>query len=357
MKKIVLTLSVFSLFACKQQQIALKFLDEHVVKDALTIQHTVIGGISGIDFYNDKYYMVVDDAANPRILVGDITINNDSIQSVNFEKVIVVDTASQFTKNHVLDLESIFVHNGIMNLVSEGSIRYKKDPSIFEIDTRGNFKQEIEIPNYFKATSEAKPKHNGVFESSSKSVDGKGFWVAMEAPLEADGEEPTFHETQSPVRITYYDHTSKKATKQFAYQLEKIDKPSKGTINMNGVTAILEYKKNHFFIIERAYQSGYGSHGNVVRIFTTAIDKNATNTLEIPSLKHKKYTPLKKELLLDFSTVQNQLTAGIIDNIEAITFGPTLANGNQSLILAADDNFQLYGKQLNQFLLIEIQEK
>ncbi|MDE1207364.1 esterase-like activity of phytase family protein [Tenacibaculum larymnensis] len=357
MKKIILTLSVFGLLACKQQKTALKFLDEHVVKDSLVIDNTVVGGISGIDFYNNNYYMVVDDATNPRILIGDIIVKSDSIQSVNFEKVITVDTTSQFTKNHVLDLESIFVDKGTINLVSEGSIQYKKDPSIFEINVDGSFKSQVEIPSYFKATSKAKPKHNGVFESSSKSFDGKGFWVAMEAPLEADGEEPTFHETQSPIRITYFDNESKKATKQFAYQLEKIDKPAKGNVNLNGTTAILEYQKNHFFIIERAYQSGYGSHGNVVRIFKASINNNSTNTLEIQSLKNEQYTPLKKELLLDFSSVENQLTDGIIDNIEAITFGPILQNGNKSLILAADDNFQLYGKQLNQFLLLEIEEK
>ncbi|WP_440069230.1 esterase-like activity of phytase family protein [Tenacibaculum discolor] len=357
MKKIILTLSVFGLLACKQQKTALKFLDEYVVKDSLVIDNTVVGGISGIDFYNNNYYMVVDDATNPRILIGDIIVKSDSIQSVNFEKVIVVDTTSQFTKNHVLDLESIFVDRGTINLVSEGSIQYKKDPSIFEINADGSFKSQVEIPSYFKATSKAKPKHNGVFESSSKSFDGKGFWVAMEAPLEVDGEEPTFHEVQSPIRITYFDNESKKAMKQFAYQLEKIDKPAKGNVNLNGTTAILEYEKNHFFIIERAYQSGYGSHGNVVRIFKVSINDTSTNTLEIQSLKNEKYTPLKKELLLDFSTVKNELTDGIIDNIEAITFGPILQNGNKSLILAADDNFQLYGKQLNQFLLLEIEEK
>ena len=357
MKKIVLALSVLGLLACKQEQTSLKFLNEYVVKDSLQIDNTVIGGISGIDYYNNQYYMVVDDAANPRVLVGDITVKNDSIQSVSFEKVIVVDTVSQFTKNHVLDLESIFIEDGIINLTSEGSIQYKKDPSIFHIDTKGSFINEVAILNYFRAASEAKPKHNGVFEGSSKSIDDKGFWVAMEAPLGADGEEPTFHETQSPVRITYYDKNTNEAIKQFAYQLEKIDKPAKGNVNLNGVTAILEYKENNFFIIERIYQSGYGSHGNVVRIFKATIDDTSTNTLAIESLKNEKYTPLKKELLLDFSTVENQLTDGIIDNIEAITFGPILQNGNKSLILASDDNFQVYGKQLNQFLLIEIEQK
>ncbi len=357
MKKIILALSIFGLIACKKQTVLLKFLDEYIVQDSLLIDSTVIGGISGIDYHNNQYYMVVDDAADPRVLIADISIQNDSLQSITFNKLIRLDTTSQFTKNNILDLESIFIQDGLINLTSEGSIKYKKDPSVFYVDTKGNFINQVVIPNYFKATSEAKPKHNGVFEGSSISSDNKGFWVAMEAPLEADGEEPTFHETQSPIRITYFDKASKKATKQFAYQLEKIDKPAKGNVNLNGVTAILEYQKNYFFIIERIYQSGYGSYGNVIRIFKATIDDTSTNTLEIPSLKKEKYTPLKKELLFDFSTVQNKLTNGIIDNIEGITLGPKLSNGNRSLLVLSDDNFNAYGKQLNQFLLLEIQEK
>lgn len=129
------------------------------------------------------------------------------------------------------------------------------------------------------------------------------------------------------------------------------------SINLNGVTAILEYEKNKFFIIERIYQNGYGSYGNVVSIFKASIDHRSTNTLEFQSLKKNKYISLKKELLLDFKSIQNKLKDSIIDNIEGITFGPKLSNGNSSLILVSDDNFQIYGKQLNQFILLEIIEK
>ncbi|CAM1349195.1 esterase-like activity of phytase family protein [Tenacibaculum crassostreae] len=356
MKKIAFVLLFLGIVSCKKQSVTLRFLNEYTVKDSLLIENTVIGGISGIDYYNNQYYMVVDDAANPRVLVGDISVEKDSIQNITIKNLIKLDTSSQFAKQNLLDLESIFVDKGLINLTSEGSIQLEKDPSIFKVDLEGNFVEETSIPDYFKATSKAKPKHNGVFEGSSKSFDNKGFWVAMEAPLEADGEEPTFHKTQSPVRITYFDNASNKATKQFAYQLEKIDKQAKGDVNLNGVTAILEYKKNHFFVIERIYQSGYGSYGNVVRIFNAKIDRNSTNTLEVQSLKEQEYIPLKKELLLDFSIIQDQLTDKIIDNIEGITFGPILSNGNKSLLLVSDDNFQVYGRQLNQFLLLEIQE-
>jgi len=62
-------------------------------------------------------------------------------------------------------------------------------------------------------------------------------------------------------------------------------------------------------------------------------------------------------LVFNFNDVKQQLTEGIIDNIEGITFGPKLANGNQSLLLVSDNNFQAFGQQLNQFILMEISTK
>ena len=358
MKNIFLCLFIVLVFlSCKREcNIQLKFVDEHVVQDSLEYQNTIIGGISGIDYHKNKYYMVVDDAREPRVLVGDIQITNDKIKAVEFTNLFRLnDTTTRFYKDNALDLESIFVDDlERINLVSEGKIYKGKDPSIFTIDKKETFVEQIQIPDYFNANSKAKPKHNGTFEGSSKSYNNKGFWVAMEAPIKADGEEPTFHKTQSPIRITYFDNLTKKATKQFAYQLEKIDKPAKGKINLNGVTAILEYTESQFFVIERIYQSGYGVLGNTVRIFKATIGDTSTNTLDIQSLKETDYIPLKKELLFDFDSIRNQLADRIVDNIEGITFGPKLSNGNQSLVLVSDDNFQIYGKQLNQFILLEI---
>ncbi|CAL2111790.1 Esterase-like activity of phytase family protein [Tenacibaculum sp. 190130A14a] len=344
---------------CQKKKMTLTFLDELVVKDSLQFGTTVIGGLSGIDRYKDQYYMVVDDARNPRILQADILIDEDQIQAVNFNNIIKLkDTTSSFYNSNALDLESVFIDaGGKLNLVSEGSIRKGKDPLVFTIDINSRAVTEFIVPDYFKASSKEKPKHNGVFEGSSRGFSTDGFWVAMEAPLRADGEEPTFHKTQSPVRITYFNNKTKLAEKQYAYELEKIDKPAKGKINLNGVTAILEYQEGKFLVVERIYQSGYGSHGNVVRIFNAFADKETTNTLALRSLKKEAYIPLKKELLLDFDSIQKELTEGIIDNIEGITFGPTLSNGNQSVILISDDNFQVYGKQLNQFILLEIHNK
>lgn len=361
----ILGLLVFT--SCTQQtnkkiasKYQLHFLDEYLLEDSLFVQNTPVGGLSGIDFFENSYYLVVDDASSPRFLKANITIDENIITDIHFTDVVFLnDSISNFYKENILDLEGVFVDekNKETYFISEGSINNNKSPSVFKTDTLGNFKTSFEVPPMFYANSVSKPKHNAVFEGATKSIDGRGFWVAMEGPLESDGEHPTFEKTSSPIRVTYFDYKKQKATKQFGYQLENITNPAKGTVNVNGVTAILEYAKNQFFVIERTYQSGYGMDGNIIRIFDVTIDDATTNILDIQSLKATKFIAVKKELLLDLTTIKDKLKFKVVDNIEGITLGPKLANGNQSLILVADNNFQQYGKQLNQFILLEIKTK
>jgi len=350
-------LIVFVFGCTRETSIKLEFVDEYVLRDSTQFKHTLVGGISGIDYNNGNYYMVVDDSKSPRVLKAKIKIKQNKISSIDFTDVIHLDDSISFFKNNFLDLESVFVdEQNHINLVSEGFIKDGKDPSIFVINKQGDFVGSYGLPKYFKANSNSKPRHNAVFEASCKSFDKYGFWIGMEGVLEVDGEEPSQLKEKSPIRITYYDVSNNEATNQFVYLLDAIKKPVKGDFNVNGVTAILEYAKNTFFVVERAYQSGYGINGNIVKIYKVVLDEQITNTLKIPSLKDKTYTAVKKELVFDFDDVRGQLTEGIIDNIEGITLGPKLSNGNESLILISDDNFQRFNKQLNQFILLEISQ-
>jgi len=355
----ILFFSLF-IFSCATHQkqsnkIELSFLDEYIIPLGEEFEGTPIGGLSGIDFIDNTYYLVVDEAKHPRYYKAEISIENNVISEVTITDVVSLKNDSFYEKN-VLDLESIVVDPHTKNIVftSEGKIRGKKNPLLFITDNQGEFLKNIPIPERFLATSDTKPVHNKTLESLSNSADNKGYWTAMELPLKIDGDQPKYQEANSPVRITYFDKEKQKATKEFVYQLSPIIKPFKGKFNLNGVTDILEFKPNHFFVIERAYQSDYGAYGNTVRIYHAYADKNTTNSLAINSLKKTNYIPLKKELILDFDTIKSELTENIIDNIEGITFGPILSNGNKTLLFVADDNFQVYGKQLNQILLFEI---
>ena len=57
--------------------------------------------------------------------------------------------------------------------------------------------------------------------------------------------------------------------------------------------------------------------------------------------------PVKKKLLLDLRTLDV-----LLDNIEGLTLGPRLPDGQRSLILISDNNF--HSLQRNQFLAFKI---
>ncbi len=169
--------------------------------------------------------------------------------------------------------------------------------------------------------------------------------------MTTDGTEAGYPTTHSPLRLTYYDASTKEATKAFAYELSPLPLPNNSNYDMNGVSDLLAYKDNQFLVVERAFQGK-----NVVKIFKATIGNTATNILNTDSLNGTNYIPVTKELVFDSGSIESELTNQSIDNIEGITFGETLPNGNRTIIVISDDNFQQYGEQLNQFLLFELIE-
>ncbi len=74
----------------------------------------------------------------------------------------------------------------------------------------------------------------------------------------------------------------------------------------------------------------------------------ATDVSALPALAGATYTPAAKKRVLDVART------GIsrVDNLEGMAFGPLLANGNRSLVLVSDNNFNPL--QLTQFLAFEV---
>lgn len=337
----------------KSPKIKLEFLDEYVYPENVYFEGTVIGGLSGIDFANDNYYMIVDDPKTPRYYRAKIDISTAKIDTVIFTQTVFIRDKS----NH-LDMEALRYNpdDNAVIISTEGHIKSGKDPLVFAVDSTGKVICHYILPDYFSANSTLKPRHNGVFEGLAESHDKKGFWVAMELPLEKDGSEPTIEAGHYPVRITHVDKNSKKPTKQFVYLLDKIELIPKGKFAVNGLTDVLEYDTDKFLVLERSFSSGWGTQGNVVKIFK-ADASGASNTLHMQNLGDNPVEVAQKELLFNFNTVRDQLSDGIIDNIEGFTFGPNLPDGSKTLILIADNNFNRLGKQLNQFILLRLVEK
>ncbi len=337
----------------------LRFVDEYILPDATTFENTIVGGLSGIDYNNDTVYLISDSGNAPiRFYTAQISFNASEITDVSLESVVELkDIQGNSFVNATADPEAIRVSNGSIIWASEGNITNGIAPFVRKAMPDGTFTSEIQLDAKFTLLNddEKGPRFNGVFEGLSSSFENDGYWVVNELPLKQDGPIPTLTPTNSPVRITFINAANENTEKEFAYPLSVVARPAVGEndFEVNGVVELLSYAENKFYVLERSFSSGYEDGGNSVKIYDVDTSM-ATDVSGIERLENTSYMPATKELLFDFETIRDQLTMGIVDNIEGISFGPPFANGNASLLLVSDNNFSAFAPQLNQFILLEI---
>ncbi len=336
------------------ENVTLRFLDDYVVPENLEINGTRVGGLSGIEFHEGEYYLVSDHPGNPRFYKAKIDLSGRKIDRVIISEVVLLNKTDSFFQENHLDLEGLRVESNQIIISSEGSIQNDKDPSIFYIGKNGTYQSHFNLPDYFLSSGEQKPRNNGVFEGLAESYDGTGYWAGIELPLKQDGSKPKLFPTRSPVRITHFDKETGEANRQFVIQLEHITKIPWLYFAVNGLTELLEYAPDKFLVLERAFSAGHGTNGNTIRIFDVDAS-NATNTVEVNNLRKTDYQAAVKNLIFDFKPYRKSLKEKIIDNIEGMTFGPNLPNGNKTLLLISDDNFSSLGRQITQIILMELE--
>ena len=349
---------------------SVKFLGEYDIPYNFTYKNTTVGGLSGIDYdaKHDVYYLVSDDRSdvNPaRFYKAKIFVTAKGIDSIGFvdvQNMLQPDNRVYPNKKqdpfHTPDPEAIRYNPVTQQLVwsSEGEriVKVKdtvlENPSVIAITTKGKFKGNFELPdNLIMHATENGPRQNGVLEGMSFADNYKTLFVNVEEPLYEDGPRADVTETNTHIRILKFDVVAKKNIAQYAYKLEPIAYPATpaNAFKINGVPDILNIGKNKFLVIERSFSTG--RLPCTIKVFITDINA-ATNIKDIPSLKgNTHFVPATKKLLLDMDDL------GIyIDNIEGVTFGPTLPNGHKTLVFVADNNFAALEKA--QLLLFEVME-
>lgn len=369
----------------KKLPFTLRFIGEKIIPFEETFgegnEKMTVGGISGIDYNekNDSYYLLSDDLFDEngrlRFYTAKLNYTKDSfktlqINSVNFlkqENTKLYPTKSEGMKT--ADPESIRFSNTSNTLFwsSEGDRERNILPFIAEMDTNGNQIRKLNLPQHFIDTIQNKGwYHNAAIEAlaitNSENKEEEKIWFLSETPLQQDGEMTKKMEGIFPIRLIGLDRKTSKFEQEFVYLAEPVAKEPipKTAYGLNGIVEILEWKtdKNtnntQFLVLERSYSAGYQEdEGTVVKLFLVET-KNATDSKNIESLKklipNKDYIPLKKQLLIDLS----KIGLSHIDNIEGMTFGKNLENGNKTIIFVSDNNFQAIQK--TQFLIFEIIE-
>lgn len=373
--KQICTSSIVAIAVCMTHLLAqwqpvskLKFINEFVIPFNQKFKGTTIGGLSGIDYDKgrDVFYILSDDRSdiNPvRFYTTKIRVGENGIDSVIFLDVHTLLQANgknypsfKLNPEESVDPEDIRFnsHTNELYWSSEGErILNKQEPiliktSIHTARLDGEFINSLPLPdNLAMHSAEMGPRRNGALESISFNKDFTQLFTALEEPLYEDGPRADVEKTNSWIRLFRFDQGNNQNLAQYAYALEPVAfPPSPPTaFKINGISSLLALDDSHLLVVERSYSSG--RLPCTVKVFLTDLT-SAENIKDIPSLiQHPPKNPVNKKLILNMDDL------GIhIDNVEGITFGPTLPNGHPTLVFITDDNFQ--PKQKTQFLLFEV---
>lgn len=340
----------------------LKFIGAVTVPNDTTVDGTLVGGLSGIDYdpAANLWYLISDDKSdkNPaRFYTAKLAFEGARLASVDIQHAVTLlqvdgqPYPNAKTGGDVPDPESIRRDPETGNLwwTSEGDRKLGLSPFLRVSAPDGKSAGEVRMPTMFDMhkDQESGPRHNLGFEGLSFAPDGKSAWIAMESALYQDGPVATT-DAGTVTRLTHFDRGGKLLA-QYAYQLDPIQAVPMGNGADNGISEYLAIDDHHGLMLERSGVEGADSMWKLyIRIYeidTTA----ATDISAVPALAGANYKPVSKRLVLDLAEPPN---IGPIDNIEGISWGPTLANGKRSLVLVSDNNFN--PAQVTQFLAFEI---
>ncbi len=346
----------------------LQYLHTYTIPHNYTFKETIVGGLSAIDYdeKTNQYYMVCDDRSslNPaRFYKAKIAISQNKIDTVIFTQLSYLKDVNgktyPGTKENPYktpDPESIRYNPNSKLLVwsseGENAIRGKDsiliNPSVYFVTPNGKFKDSVSMPsNLYMSFKEKGPRQNGVLEGMSYADNYKTLMVNVEEPLQEDGPRADLQPNGAMIRFYQFDMQTKKPTHQYAYELSPVVY-APNPINeykINSVPEFLWIGNNQLLVLERSYSTGRIPCS--IRIFLADYNQ-ATDVSTFTSLKAPaQYQPMKKTLLMNLDEL------GIYtDNIEGISFGPVLPNGNRSILLVSDNNFSPIQK--SQITLLEL---
>jgi hypothetical protein len=114
---------------------------------------------------------------------------------------------------------------------------------------------------------------------------------------------------------------------------------------MGGLVELAALSSSRLLVLERIFireRAEAGRHVTRVRLYDVDLT-GATDVSAMESLgETDAWRPVTKELVLDFDDIVPRLSPEhpVLDNFEAMGFGPTLADGSRSLVVVSDDNFR-----------------
>ncbi|MGF1493134.1 MAG: phytase [Microcoleaceae cyanobacterium] len=343
----------------------IELLGEVTFPTGLTFEDTEVGGLSGIVYDTDSqvYYSLSDDRSqlNPaRFYTLEIDLTDGSLDEgdVAFTGVTtLLNESGEPFPEASLDPEGIALNpDGNLFIASEGDANALINPFVNEFSLDGELLSELPVPEKFFPTADQSSgiRNNLAFESLNVTPDGQFLYTATENGLFQDGPASDIDQ-ESLSRIVKYDLGTGEVAGEFVYPVDAVpNEPIPAdSFRTNGLVELLATDNNGSFLaLERAFSVGVG---NTVKLYEVqsqgALDVSAVDDLfwEAEGIPFEIDPAVSKELLIDF-----EADLGIVpDNLEGLAFGPELENGQQSLIVVSDNNFN--DTQFTQFIALGLE--
>ncbi|MEU8412461.1 esterase-like activity of phytase family protein [Amycolatopsis japonica] len=348
----------------------LRLIGEQIVPNALPYEGTVVGGLSSIDYdpRTGEYALICDDrsAINPaRFYTAKFSLDAKGLGPVTFTGTkpllrpdgtpyppLAKNDPAQPPNMQTIDPEELRVDpwtgRYVWSQEGERSAAARIDPSIREAERDGSYARDLPIPANEKMTETAGPRQNLALEGLTFAGFGSLVASSVEGPLLQDGPEP--NTTSGALsRITVQSRFGP-VLAQYAYPQEKVfaSPNPPGAFATTGISSLLAVDQadpTRYLVMERSFVTGVGNKIRIYEIDT----KGATNVLKTPSLADAtKVKPVKKRLLADLADFK----LSTVDNVEGMTWGPRLPNGERSLVLVSDNNFS--ATQVTQFIALAV---
>ncbi len=330
-----------------------------------------IGGISAIayDIPRDRLYALSDSRDRPHFYTFQTTGLTDANPTLTPEAITYLkDNQGNPYAPGTLDPEGMaLTPTSTLLISSEGSPARSIAPAVGEYNlTTGQLQTVLPLPERYipdailnleranrglSAVEAQGVQENISFEALAINLSsGAGgiyepyrLFVATEGPLLQDLDLTA--DIPYKNRLLHYtiDQYQTTLVSEHLYEMEL--SPTGAVLHGLSEIAVLD-QGGHFLGIERSY----GFQGFNIKLFQLA-SGGATDISSIATLRGdtSSISPIRKELVLDLADLPLPL-----QNYEAMTFGPSLRNGNRTLIIASDDNFA--PEQDTNFLIFELKQ-
>ena len=353
----------------------LRFLGDFNFAEGALLDHIEppeFGGISGIGYdpKNGKLIALSDARSDCRFYELELELNEDSLRVMPLSVTFLRDKEGELLPPRAMDAEGLaLMSDGSILVSSEGEVGRGTPPGLFLFGSDGRMKRQIPVPAKFLGSTGDNAaegvRDNLAFESLDVSPDGTRLFFAAEGALVQD-DEITSPERGSRTRIVEYalEGNEVRPMREFAYDVDAVSIPSDfgPGVGGNGLVELVSLGGRELLALERSFfvegtdmLEGRRSHQQI-RIYYVSL-RDATDVSGMASLRRAGgIRPASKKLLLDLEDIVGQLHPDFptLDNFEGMCFGPELSNGNRSLILVSDNNFQPWQRTV--FLFFELIE-